>query len=446
MSENQSGGNTGRGSLSVRNIEPTITDPSSIVFPSMVPVRQRFPQDRVEDVERAVLQQLEPFAELDLAGKEIAVTAGSRGIKGMAEVLRAIVIQLREWGAVPFLVPAMGSHGGATAEGQIAVLKKLGITEAETGAPIRSSMEVVDLGMTAQGAPIHCDKLAFQSGGIVVCNRIKAHTSFRSDQESGLVKMMLIGLGKHKGATDFHAIGFERFDAVLSEAGRLFLEKAPVLFGVGLVENAYGQVAAIEAAAPEDLIDRERECLRYAKTIMGRILVPEIDVLIVDEIGKDISGAGMDPNITGRSAYGLPGFDLASRIQRIIVRGLTKATAGSAMGIGTADFTTRRCVEQIDLAVTYTNAVTARIPAAPKIPMIAENDRSALVMALKTARIPSSPEAKIVQIRNTKDLEDIWVSEACLAGLAHSDSLPVRGKPQPFRFDEAGELLPWSGS
>lgn len=437
-------GDRGRSeSLVIRNIEPTLVDDAPPEFPRMVAVRQRFVEDRVPDVAEAVCQQLLPFAGLDMDGKSIAVTAGSRGIKGMVEVLRAVVAQLRAWGAIPFIVPAMGSHGGASADGQVSVLEKLGITEEEIGAPIRSSMKVVELGTTAHGVRVCCDELAFQSDGIVVCNRIKAHTAFKGNYESGLVKMMVIGLGKHEGATALHQLGFDRFDEVLPEAGRLFLEKAPILFGVGLMENAYSQVASIEAVSPDSLMDRERECLRYAKAIMGRIHMPEIDVLIVDEIGKDISGGGMDANVTGRSVWGLPGFDAAPPIQRIIVRRLSKATAGSAMGLGLADFTTRHCVEQIDLAVTYTNALTALAVAAPKIPMIAESDRDALVMALKTARNIPPGKARIVQIKNTKDLEDIWVSEAYLPGLAKQDAVSVQGEPMPFQFDAAGKMSGW---
>jgi lactate racemase-like protein len=429
-------------SLDIRNIAPTIADGLQVDLPQMMPVRQLFANDHVPDIEEAVRQEMLRFSGLDLHQKKIAITAGSRGIKGMVEVLRAVASELGNLGAEPFLVPAMGSHGGGTAEGQIAVLEKLGITEATVGAPIRSSMDVVELGAIPGGTKVHCDKLAFESDGIVVCNRIKAHTAYKGENESGLVKMMVIGLGKHKGATAFHRLGFDHFHHAIPAAGDVFLANAPVLFGVGLVENAYGKAAAIEGIEPDRILERDRELLRHAKAIMGRLLVPDIDVLIVDEIGKDISGGGMDSNVTGRSTWGLPGFD-APPIQRISVRDLTKATAGSAMGLGMADFTTKRCAGKIDLAVTYTNALTALALLPPKIPMIVEDDRYALAFALRTVRTAGPGGARIVHIKNTKDLEDIWVSEAYLPDLSGRDDVLVRGDPQPIRFDQAGDLIPW---
>ena len=429
-------------SLEIRNFAPTIADGLQADLPRMMPVRQRFADDSVADIEDAVRQELSKFSGLDLGGKKIAISAGSRGIKGMVEVLRAIASELGKMGAEPFLVPAMGSHGAGTAEGQVAVLEKLGISEASIGAPIRASMDVVELGAIPGGTKVHCDKLAFESDGIVVCNRIKAHTAYKGNFESGLAKMMVIGLGKHKGATVFHQLGFDHFHHAIPAAGELFLAKAPVLFGVGLVENAYGQAAAIEGVAPDRIMERERELLVYAKAIMGRLLVPDIDVLIIDEIGKDVSGGGMDSNVTGRSTWGLAGFD-APPIQRIIVRDLTKATAGSSMGLGMADITTKRCAEKIDLAVTYTNALTALALLPPKIPMIAENDQWALAFALRTARMANPGGARIVHIKNTKDLEHIWVSEAYGPDLADRDDVLVRGEPQPIEFSKAGDLLPW---
>ncbi len=430
-------------SLTVRNIRPTIADGADISLPLMAPVRQIFPSDRIDDIEGVTTEQLMAFAPLDLRGKRVAVTAGSRGIKGIVEILRATVGWLRNRGAEPFLVPAMGSHGAATADGQIEVLKKLGITEASVGAPIRSSMAVVELGTLGNGMKVYCDKLAFESDGIVVCNRIKPHTAFKGEIESGLVKMMVIGLGKHKGATAVHQLGFDHFDEVIPAAGGVFLAKAPILFGLGMVENAYGKVAAIKALSPERLMEGEADLLKYAKRIMGRIYVSAVDVLIVDEIGKDISGGGMDANVTGRSAWGLPGFDDAPPIQRIVVRDLTEATAGSSMGLGLADFTTRRCAEKIDLAVTYTNALTALALVPCKIPMIAASDRDALLLALKSAQRVPETGPRIVQISNTKDLEDIWVSEACLSDLSGRDDVAIMGGAQPFGFDDAGAMTPW---
>ncbi|MBL6929721.1 MAG: DUF2088 domain-containing protein [Rhodospirillales bacterium] len=427
-------------SFDIRNFVPTIADGLQVDLPPMMPVRQGFPGEYVADIEAAVREQLARFSRLDLQGKQIAITAGSRGIKVMVEVLRAIVAELRTMGAEPFLVPAMGSHGSGTAPGQIAVLEKLGVTEAAIGAPVRSSMDVVELGTIENGTRVYCDKLAFQSDGIVVCNRIKAHTAFTGDYESGLVKMMVIGLGKHTGATALHQLGFDHFEHAIPAAGEVVLANAPILFGVGVVENAYGKMAAIEGIAPDRIMERERDLLVYSKAIMGRIQLDDIDVLIVDEIGKDVSGGGMDPNVTGRSALGLAIADTPS-IQRIIVRDLTEATAGSSMGLGMADFTTKRCVEKINLAVTYTNALTALVLLPPKIPMICESDQAALAFALRTARIQHADGARIVRIKNTKDLEEIWVSEAYRTDLAGRDDMRVLEDAQPMRFDDAGNIF-----
>lgn len=430
----------GRGRLNAGFVIPPLPGDRDLAFPKMVPVEQRFPSEHIENVEAATKEALAPFASLDLKGKRIAVSAGSRGIAGMVEVLRAIVAQLRAWGADPFLFPAMGSHGGGSAEGQIGVLKNLGVTEAAIGAPIHSSMEVVEIGSVLNGQPVYCDKIALESDGIVVCNRVKAHTTFKATHESGLVKMLVIGLGKHVGAASIHQLGFDRFHEVLPPAAQVVLDRAPILFGVALVENAYEQPAAIEAIAPERILDREPALLRHANKIMGRLLPPAIDVLIIDELGKDVSGAGMDPNITGRSGWRLPGFD-APPIQRIIVRDLTAKTAGNATGIGMADFTTRRCANKIDLPITYTNCVTSLNIDPGKIPIIAANDREALVMALKSCRNAPPETARIVHIRNTKALDKIRVSESVLADLNDRDDVIRLAGPEPFTFDENGNLV-----
>lgn len=432
----------GTPSLSVSNIRPTLAVDPEIVLPDVIPVRQSFPRDQVADVEQAVRDALSRFAGRDLAGKSIAITGGSRGIKGMVEVLRTIVAQLRDWGADPFLVPAMGSHGGASAEGQIDVMAHLGMTEAAIGAPIRSSMDTVELGRV-NGTPVYCDKLAMQSDGIVVCNRIKPHTAFKGEVESGIVKMLVIGLGKHVGATATHRLGFDRFREALPGLAALVIEKAPILMGVGIIENAYDGVARIVAMKPDEILAREPEELLYAKRILGRLLISGADILIVDEIGKDVSGGGMDSNVTGRSAWGLPGFE-APPFARVIARDLSKATAGSAVGLGLADFCTRRCAEKIDLAVTYTNAITALVMLPPKIPIIAENDWWALVLALQTLQGVDSRAARIVRVRNTKSLQDIWLSTAFAEEIAGHEGLIARGPARPMAFDETGYFGDWA--
>ncbi len=398
---------------------------------------QRFPTDCVSDIEAETRAQLQQFSDLDLKGKRIAITAGSRGIKGFVPVVQSIIAQLKEWGAQPFIVPAMGSHGGATAAGQKAVLESLGITEATMNAPIHSSMEVVELGEIEGNTPVCCDRLAYESDGIIVCNRIKPHTAFAAEHESGLLKMMMIGLGKHNGTTAAHKLGFHRFHQALPDTAKIFLEKAPVLFGVAIVDNASNQVAKIEAIPRDRILDREKELLAYSKTLIGRMLISEIDVLIVDAIGKDISGAGMDSNVTGRSATNVQ-RDYTPQIGQIVIRDLTKATKGNAIGLGNADVITARAVEKIDLAVTYTNALTARTSVVAKIPLIAASDRQAIEIACTNATSKPGQVARIVQIPNTKDIERIWVSTSYLPEIEKRDDLIVDGDPRLIEFDDSG--------
>ena len=427
-------------SLSIQNFAPTIANTGEIEIPSMVEVRQQFPRDHLSDVHQTVKEQLAQFASLDLKGKRIAITAGSRGISGMVETLQAIVTQLRDWGADPFLVPAMGSHGGATAEGQVEVLKHLGITEESVGAPIHSSMDVVELGRIEGDTPVCCDRLAYESDGIVVCNRIKAHTGFAGEWESGLLKMMVIGLGKHKGTTGVHRLGFASFTKVIPKAGGLILEKAPVLFGVGLVENAYNQVAKIEAMPPASFFDREKALLEYSKSIMGRLLVSQMDILVVDELGKDVSGAGMDPNVTGRSASGLKRPN-APAIGTIVLRDISKKTAGNSVGMGLADYMCKRAADKVDLSSTYTNSITAGVLLGAKLPVVAATDRDAISLAILSGYGPPSVPKRIVHILNTKTLDTIWLSEAFIPEIADRDDLEILCEPKPYSFDEAGSIL-----
>ena len=421
-------------------IRPTMASNQPLVLPAMVPVRQRFSSDTIPDISRAVIEGLARLDGNSFKGKKIAVTAGSRGIKGMLEVLRSTISFLKLRGAEPFIVPAMGSHGGASAEGQLAVLENLGVTESSVGAPICSSMDVVPLGTTEDDLEVFCDKRAFEADGVVVCNRIKVHNVFKADFESGLAKMMVIGLGKHEGAVATHYLGFDRFGDVIPRAAQLILDKVNILCGIGIVENGYGEVATVEVLPAETILRREPELLREAKRIMGRLLMPEIDVLMIDEIGKDISGGGMDANVTGRSPWGLPGF-VAPPIQRIIVRGLSKATHGNAIGIGLADLTTRVCAEQIDLATTYTNALTAHSLLSPKIPVVTENDREALDIALRILPGGIAKAPKIVRIVNTKDLENIWMSETYQQTFEENHDLEVMGPPQAIQFSDHGSLI-----
>ena len=426
--------------LSFPRIEPALPDFRALHLPRMLPVKQSFPRSEAIDIATALTSGFTGLGDFDLEGKRIAITAGSRGITGIADVLRATVKELESQKALPFIIPAMGSHGGASAEGQRKVLESIGINEARIGAPIHSSMDVVPLGVTKDGLKVFCDKQAYQADGIVLCNRIKAHTTFKGSFESGIVKMLVIGLGKHLGALEAHSLGFDRFHEVLPTAAELVLSKIKVICGIGLIEDAYGRLVQVEVMPPEQLMRREMDLLEEAKRIMGRLLVDHIDILIVDEIGKDISGSGLDSNVIGRSSWGLPGF-IAPPIQRIIVRDLTSATKGNAIGLGLADITTKCCAEKIDPAITYTNVITAHVMQSAKIPIVAENDEQALKIALATLQ-PSYPAApRIVRIKNTKELETIWVSESYKPYLKTCSNLEVIGTPQTFGFNQNGSLL-----
>ncbi len=427
--------------MSVRldQINLTIAGAEDCAIPSLIPVEQRFPRDKVADVTAAVRDAIAALPLPDLSGRRIAVTAGSRGIMRGVEVLAAAIRALKKRGADPFIVPAMGSHGGATAEGQLGVLSRYGITEDSAGAPIHASMEVVEAARLEDGTPLFCDKYAFEADGIVVFNKVKPHPAFQGEWESGLAKMMAIGLGKHRGATTLHEHGFSRFDDLMPKAAKALLARLPVVFGLAVVENAYDGLATVAAMGPEDILPRERELLAHARSIMGRLLLPRIDVLIVDEIGKNFGGSGMDSNVTGRASSGLKGED-APPIKRIFVRDLSKATHGNAQGIGLADVTTRRCVEQIDLGATYTNSVTAGVTAGGRLPMILNSDREALIVALRTCERVKPETARVVRIPNTKHLERIQISEACLADIEGRAELAVLGPTQPLEFDGDGYL------
>lgn len=422
------------------DVIPVVPGGLQAELPAMAPLRQRFPEVSVTDVASAVRSSVSELQLPSLGGKSVAITAGSRGIPGYVEILRALVAELEDRGAEPFIVPAMGSHGGATAEGQLKVLSGYGVTEEAVGAPIRSSLDTVVIGHLPDGTPLHTDRIAAAADGIVVFNKIKPHTAYKSAHESGLAKMLAIGLGKHQGARAFHLHDFAVFPTHVPAGASALLQRLPVLFGLAVVENAWGEAAVVEAVAPERLMERDAELLSEAKRLMGRLLMPRVDVLVVDQIGKNISGAGMDPNVTGRPSLHAAGFDYI-KIQKIIVRGLTAETGGNAAGIGNADFTTTRCVAGIDLVATYTNVFSARVMQGGKLPVVLPNDRLALTAALLTCNGVGPHEARVVWVRDTKHLDVVQVSPTVLADVRDSSDFAVVGEPRELLFDDDGYLL-----
>ena len=419
--------------------------PMEIAFPRMVLVEQHIPSPRVEDVPAAIRAEMHRLgvAARIRPGMSIALTAGSRGITGIPLILRTVAAQLKEWGAEPFLVPTMGSHGGATTEGQIAVLESLGISEATMGCPIRASMETVRIGTTAEGIPVLIDRLAHEAGGIVVINRVKAHTDYFGPPESGLLKMLAIGLGKHQGALTAHrnAVQLGHAQAIRSVA-RAMIGSAKLLFGLGIVENAYDQTAAVVACRPEDFEETDERLLEQAKQLMARLPFDQLDILIVDELGKEISGSGMDPNVIGRRMIFGEAPVTTPVITRIVVRDLSPKTYGSAVGVGMGDYVTQRLVDKLDHRPTYINCLTAQAPENARIPMTAVHDREAVEWAFMTAGEVEPRRARLVRIQNTLHLEHFYASEALRAEIEANPRLKICGEWAPLAFGEDGTIIP----
>jgi hypothetical protein len=415
----------------------------NLPMPRMVPIRQKFTIEEIKNIPaeiKALFQRDEGVKKIK-KGSRIAVAVGSRGIYAIDKTTLSIVQELKQIGAQPFIVPAMGSHGGATAEGQRKVLAGYGITEETMGAPIRSSMEVEEVGRLENGVPVYLDKEALHSDGIVVVNRVKPHTAFKAEYESGLIKMLAIGLGKHKGATAFHSCGMDRFGELLPQLGKVVLTKAPILFGLAIIENAYDHPARFEIVWSSDLIQREKALLAEAKALMPKIIPDQLDLLIVHELGKEISGSGMDPNITGRSSSPFFHKPDALKVQRIVVLNLTAATKGNACGIGMADITTKKVVDATDVDYTYINAITSGVLATARIPINLPTDYEAIQVALKTCFRVNHPESRIVWIKNTLALEKIFASETMMPESQKNPQLEILGDPKAMSFDAKGNLL-----
>ncbi|MEM3716636.1 MAG: lactate racemase domain-containing protein [Candidatus Bathyarchaeia archaeon] len=420
---------------------------SNLSIPKMVRVRQKIYAPKIDDYISALREELNKSGLRDKIkpGAKIAIAVGSRGIAHIAEIVASIVEEVKKAGGEPFIVPAMGSHGGATPEGQIAVLKSLGITRESVGAPIQATMEVKEVGRLSNGAPVYVDKAAANADGIIVVNRIKPHTDFKGRIESGLMKMMAIGLGKQKGAEIIHRYQLEGYHKLIPEAAKVIMEKTPIILGVAIVENARHEIALIRALKPEEIEEEEAKLLEIAKDLMARIPFREIDVLIVDEMGKNISGTGMDTNVIGRFWASPEEYEpRAPKIKRIVVLDLTEESRGNAVGIGLADITTKRLVSKIDFEETFVNCFTSTWPETAKIPPFLPSDRDAILMAIRCCG-PIDPEkAKIVRIKNTLELEYMWISESLCELVKRdkdlSERIEILGEPEEMQFDVLGNL------
>ncbi len=408
-------------------------------------VRQALPPDHIAEITGEIATRLQAagLGEKVSPGQRVAITAGSRGMGGFKEILKAIVAEVRSCGAEPFLIPAMGSHGGATAEGQVAILKGYGITEEAIGCPIRATMDTVCLGRAENGAEVHYDRYAYEADATIVLGRCKTHPILHEGNGSGLLKMTTIGLGKQTGAQEAHSHGLAESVQAVSKVA---LEKGNVILGINVVENGYRQPYHIEVAEPAAFWESDRRCLEMARAFVARVPFDRLDVLVISYIGKDVSGGGMDPNITGFWRAEGEG-ERVPDYKRIVVLDLTEQTRGNALGIGQADFTTRRLVEKIDHRATTINMLTAAsrdgrlIEAA--VPIALESDREAIEVALRAAVPDRSP--RVCWIRSTDELGEMWVSEALLPEVRQNPQLEVLGGPVPWPFDETGNA-DWQGA
>ena len=412
-------------------------------FLNMAKIRQKFEAPVLKDINGELSKEI---AKSKLNGRikpgdKVAITAGSRGIYHIAEIITTIVKEVKDLGGNPFIVPSMGSHGGATAEGQMDVLKSYGITESSMGVPIRSSMEVVKVGEIREGVPVLMDKIAFNADAIIVVNRVKPHTSFRGTVESGLMKMLAIGLGKHAGTCLVHSFGSRGLREMIPQAARIILKRANVVLGIAIIENAYDQTAKIVSVEPEDFEKVEPGLLEEARQLMPRLPFDEIDLLIVDEIGKNISGTGMDTNIIGRLMIkGEKEFEKPN-IDKIIVLEVTPESHGNAIGVGLADITVKKLVNKIDYHATYTNVLTSGFLNRANIPLTFNTDKEAITTAIGTFRRSKPKELRVVRVKNTLALEKVYISESLLKEAEKREDIEIISELNKMLFDSGGNLL-----
>jgi len=414
----------------------------------MIRIKQKFEASVLADISGEIKIQISKLGlkETVRAGETVAVACSSRGIANYSTIVKSTVDCLKANGLQPFLFPAMGSHGASTAEGQKRVLENYGITEESTGAPIQSSLEVVRIGETEDGVPIYIDKIASMADYILPINRVKAHTEFEHSIESGLMKMLAIGLGKQKGASLYHqAFMLYGYPRVILSVSRQVLSTKKILFGVGIVENGYGQTAAITVAGSDDLEEKEKELLVKSKRLAARLPFEQADVLIIDEMGKDISGTGFDTKVVGRILMPLVADEPQSpQIKRIVVCDLTEKTEGNADGVGIADFVTKRLVDKIDMNALRTNAIAGAEPEHARIPLALKNDREAIDVAIQSVGLIRRGKLKIIRIKNTMTLMEVDVSTSYQTELAQRDDLEIITDAGSLQFDGEGNLTPFS--
>ncbi len=412
-----------------------------IPIPKVMKVTQTFDRTKLEDVEATLMEQIQSnrgYRSIT-PGMKIAVAVGSRGITNLPLCVKIIIAKLREKGAEPFIVPAMGSHGGATAEGQKSMLEGMGITEDYVDAPIHASMETVQLAETVNGLPVLMDKYASEADGIVIINRIKPHTSFRGPYESGLMKMLTIGLGKQQGADICHELGFGKMAVNIPEIANVMIEMKNILFAVGLLENAFHETHTLVVLNKDEIAEREIGLQLLSRELCPRIQFDQLDVLIMDEIGKDISGTGFDTGVVGR--YHTPFISGGPNISKMGILDLTDRSHGNANGVGIVDYTTKRLADKFIPEQSYPNALTSTVPLTVKMPMVFKNDLQVFQAAIKTCNILDKENVRLVRIKNTLQLDVIEVSESLMDEVLANPYLEIASEPYSLVFDKDGNIL-----
>ena len=412
----------------------------NIDIPPMYRVRQEFYVNPLEDIEKSCLEQIGALSRLATLkrGARIAVAVGSRGIANLSRITAAVVKALQAQGFEPFIVSGMASHGKATAEGQAELLAEFGVTEAAVGCPVRASVEVVEIGTIDSGLPVYMDRIASEADGIVVINRIKTHTAFHAEYESGLVKMLAIGLGNDIGAKSCHQLGFGKMAENIVAMTRMKLDKMPVLFGVAVVEDGAENVSIIEVIDAGKIMEREPELLKISKSYMPSIGIDQIDVLVVDRMGKEISGDGMDPNITGR--YATPYASGGPQVSKLAILGVTEKSHGNVIGVGQADICTQKLFEGADLETTYVNSLIATVTSVARLPMILATDYDAIRAAILTCNIGDFSKVRLVRIRDTLHLGELLVSEALVDEVSGKANVISVNGPVEMKFTDGAAL------
>ena len=417
----------------------------TVVFPKMARVKQNIVQSAVSDIKRVVQEELKRInvAERIKPGEKVGITVGSRGVANLTAIVEVLIAAVRQAGGEPFILPAMGSHGAGTAEGQLAMLESLGISQQTMGVPVLAGAESSQIGTTPQGIPVYVNDivLSAQLDKIILFNRVKEHTEFEGEIESGIHKICAIGIGNPRGALTVHQYALDfGYEKTISEVGAYIINHLPVAFAVATVENYYHQTAHCQAMLPDEIAAGEKKLLQLAKTSLGKLPFDKIDVLIVDEMGKNISGAGMDTNVIGRIHVFGQKEPEKPVIKRIVVLDVTAESHGMATGIGLADFTTKKLVDQLDLWASYFNCITAQAPEKGKIPIYFATEQESIGAALTCIGVTRPENARVVHIRNTNEMEMMEVSESLIDEVRDIPNLELLAEATPMQFDAGGNI------